>query len=372
MRANRIISRLLIVLAILSSLFIGYAAYKYITVKPPIAEIDKARESIARAKSAHAGTYASTRLHEAENLFDAAMAEWTLQNVRFFAFRDFAHVKDLATASLNISIDAQTEAGTEKDKYARQLELKIQQTTSQINLFENHYKNLPLGRANFDRYNKGKILYLEALHEYNNKNHQKALKLIDQAAAKLDQAEKATQSKLNSFYEDYPDWEKNIEQAFLLSKKQTIVLVNKMEATLAVLKGGKVSKVFDAEFGPNWMGDKIMKGDRATPQGIYKVTKKKKDSATKYHKALLLNYPNNEDIDRFDRLKKAGSISKSAHIGSLIEIHGHGGKGVHWTEGCVALTDKEMDMVYDMCPVGTLVFIVGSDKTLDEYLNAIK
>ena len=372
MRVKRIISYFLVVLALLSCLFIGYTVFKYLTIKPPIAEVDKARESIAKAKSAHASKYASKRLHEAEELFNAAMSEWTIQNTKFFAFRDFSHVKDLATASLNISINAHNEADSQKDKYTRELELKLQQTTSQINIFENHYKNLPLGRVNFDRYNKGKILYLEALHEHNNKNYQKALKLIDQAAAKLDQAEKATQSKLNNFFEDYPDWEKNINQAFLLSKKQTVILVNKMEATCAVLKGGKVSQSFDAEFGPNWMGDKIMKDDRATPQGIYKITKKKKDSATKYYKALLLNYPNDKDSDRFDRLKKAGSISKSAHIGGLIEIHGHGGKGVHWTEGCVALTDKEMDVIYDMCAVGTPVFIVGSDQTLDEYLNAIK
>ncbi len=372
MSVKRIISYLLVVLAITSCLFIGYAVFKYYTTKPPVAEIDKARESIAKAKSAHASKYASERLHEAEKLFNTAMSEWTVQNTRFIAFRDFTHVKDLAKASLNISINAHSEADSQKNKYTKELELKLQQTTSQINLFENHYKNLPLGRENFDRYNKGKILYLEALHEYSNQNYQKALKLIDQAGSKLELAEKATQSKLNNFYEDYPDWEKNINQAFNLSKKQTIVLVNKIEATCAVLKGGKVIKTFDAEFGPNWMGDKIMKGDRATPQGIYKITKKKKDSSTKYYKALLLNYPNDEDVARFDRMKKNGSVSKGAQIGGLIEIHGHGGKGLHWTEGCVALRDKEMDIIYDMCPVGTLVFIVGSDKSLDEYLNAIK
>lgn len=372
MRLKRNIAQLLILLAILSCLFIAYAVFKHLTIKTPIAEVDKAREAIAKAKNAHASKYASERLNEAEKLYNSAMAEWTLQNTRFFAFRNFSYVKDLAKASYTISINAHSEAYSQKNKYTKELELKLQQTTSQINLFENHYKSLPLGRENFDRYNKGKILYLEALHEYNNQNYQKALKLIDQAGSKLELAEKATRSKLNTFYKDYPDWEKNIDQALFLSKKQTVVLINKIEATCTILKGGKSLKEFDAEFGPNWMGDKIMKGDRATPQGIYKITKKKKDSSTKYHKALLLNYPNDEDVARFNRMKKDGSISKGTHIGGLIEIHGHGGKGVHWTEGCVALRDKEMDIVYDMCPVGTLVFIVGSDKSLDEYLNAIK
>jgi hypothetical protein len=45
---------------------------------------------------------------------------------------------------------------------------------------------------------------------------------------------------------------------------------------------------------------------------------------------------------------KSGEISKKTGIGNLIEIHGDGGKGVHWTDGCVALENKEMDLVYSL------------------------
>ncbi len=330
-------SRLFVALLVLVLLFGSFATFKYFTVKPPVIEINAARESIAKAKNAHAGKYASDRLREAEKLYQEALAEWALQNTKFFAFRDFIRVKDLATASLNISVNAHSEAGFAKDKYTRQLDIELQKTEAQINRFESCYKNLPVGRVNFDRYNKGKIQYLEAQHEYSNKNYQKAMELIAQAGEKLGKAEKASRAKLNSFYEDFPEWERNIQQAFQLSKRQTVILVNKLEATCTVLKGGKVVKVFEAEFGPNWLGDKIMKGDRATPQGIYKVIEKKKGGRTIYYKALLLNYPNSEDLVRFDQLKKAGSVSKSAHIGGLIEIHGDGGKGVHWTDGCAGV-----------------------------------
>jgi L,D-peptidoglycan transpeptidase YkuD (ErfK/YbiS/YcfS/YnhG family) len=56
-------------------------------------------------------------------------------------------------------------------------------------------------------------------------------------------------------------------------------------------------------------------------------------------------------------------------IGGLIEIHGNGGKGIDWTEGCIALTDSEMDSVFKIVKVGTPVTIVGSMHDLQHVLN---
>ena len=53
----------------------------------------------------------------------------------------------------------------------------------------------------------------------------------------------------------------------------------------------------------------------------------------------------------------------------MIEIHGNGGKGIDWTEGCVALTDKEMDVVFKIAKVGTPVTIVGSMVELENIVN---
>ena len=53
----------------------------------------------------------------------------------------------------------------------------------------------------------------------------------------------------------------------------------------------------------------------------------------------------------------------------MIEIHGNGGKGIDWTEGCIALTDKEMDVVYKFARVGTPVTIVGSSVALDNIIS---
>jgi hypothetical protein len=43
----------------------------------------------------------------------------------------------------------------------------------------------------------------------------------------------------------------------------------------------------------------------------------------------------------------------------LIEIHGHGGRGTDWTQGCVALSNSDMDDLVRYVGVGTPVTIVG-------------
>jgi len=108
------------------------------------------------------------------------------------------------------------------------------------------------------------------------------------------------------------------------------------------------------------MGRKRLKGDKATPEGVYLVKTKIPANKTKYFRALLLNYPNSEDIENFNKEKAAGRIPKHAQIGGLIEIHGDGGKGTDWTDGCIALDNNDMLQVYRIVEIGTPVVIVGS------------
>ena len=117
------------------------------------------------------------------------------------------------------------------------------------------------------------------------------------------------------------------------------------------------------------MGDKRYMGDHATPEGIYKVVKMKTGSKTRYYKSLTINYPNEDDEASFNAMKKSGSISKRSKIGGLIQIHGFGGKGVHWTQGCIALENKDMDKIYNLARINTPVIIIGSEKPLNEYLK---
>ncbi|MCB8964755.1 MAG: L,D-transpeptidase [Bacteroidales bacterium] len=142
--------------------------------------------------------------------------------------------------------------------------------------------------------------------------------------------------------------------------RSTAIIVDKFARKLYIYQSGIKKHEFDTEFGKNWMGRKRLKGDKATPEGIYLVKSKIPARKTKYFRALLLNYPNHEDVERFNRDKSAGILPMNAHIGNLIEIHGNGGKGTDWTDGCVALHDSDMAKVYNLIAVGTPVVIVGS------------
>jgi murein L,D-transpeptidase YafK len=147
------------------------------------------------------------------------------------------------------------------------------------------------------------------------------------------------------------------------------IIIDKFSRKCLIYLNGAKKYEFEAELGKNWVGDKRLRGDMATPEGMYKITKKFKDSKTKYYKALLLDYPNDEDKEKFKSEIGNGSLPASARIGDLIEIHGNGGKGIDWTEGCIALTDKEMDIVFKIAKVGTPVTIIGSMVDLKDVMD---
>jgi lipoprotein-anchoring transpeptidase ErfK/SrfK len=139
-----------------------------------------------------------------------------------------------------------------------------------------------------------------------------------------------------------------------------VLVVDKLRRRLVVYQGGDRIVSFSAELGANGLQRKQHSGDRATPEGSYRVVERKQGRSTNFYKALLINYPNDEDRARYADGKRIGTIPRRAGIGGLIEIHGEGGEGRDWTDGCVALANQDMDWLFDRTPVGTLVVIVGT------------
>lgn len=137
------------------------------------------------------------------------------------------------------------------------------------------------------------------------------------------------------------------------------IIVDKMRRTLTWVASGQRVKSYRAELGLNGIQSKTVSGDRATPEGRYRITEKRGPRQTRWYKALLINYPNADDLERFHRMRRRGQISGRARPGSLIEIHGEGGRGGDWTEGCVALVNRDIDDLFDRVSVGTPVTIVG-------------
>lgn len=147
-----------------------------------------------------------------------------------------------------------------------------------------------------------------------------------------------------------------------MNRDSVMVVVNKSKYNLEVYYRRKLIRSYKAVFGPKPMENKKMAGDRCTPEGWFTIQSKNPQS--KYHKFMLINYPNDSSIARFNRLKAKGEIPPGAQLGGDVGIHGiwKGGDdmielGVCWTDGCIAIKNADIDDLYTLIAPGTRVYI---------------
>ncbi|MGC8722983.1 MAG: L,D-transpeptidase family protein [Acidobacteriota bacterium] len=190
---------------------------------------------------------------------------------------------------------------------------------------------------------------------------------LSAASSSLENSSRAL-SRSREYLERFDDphhlrlWELWIREAVASSRSTGIAfVVIKEKHRLDVYKNGRLAQSFPVDLGANSVSQKERAGDRATPEGLYRIIRKKGRGATKYGLALLLNYPNEEDRRRFAEMKARGQLTRRTGIGGLIEIHGTGGRGYDWTDGCIAPNDENMERLYHEAVIGTVVAIVGSD-----------
>lgn len=147
-----------------------------------------------------------------------------------------------------------------------------------------------------------------------------------------------------------------------INKDSVLITVDKSDYCVQVFYRKRMIRSYKAVFGPRPLDNKCMEGDRCTPEGWFRITNKNPNS--KYNKFMGLSYPNDSAVARFNKMKAAGQLPASAKIGSSIGIHGiwQGGDdmielGVGWTDGCVALKNKDIEELFSFVGVGTRVFI---------------
>lgn len=131
----------------------------------------------------------------------------------------------------------------------------------------------------------------------------------------------------------------------------TQVQVHKTERKMYLFHHDRVLKSYDIALGFAPQGHKQFEGDGKTPEGTYYISHKNPNS--NYHLSLGISYPNPNDI--------AFAEAQGKSPGGEIFIHG-GPRGRinqrDWTFGCVALTDKQMEVVYSMVRPGTPIVIL--------------
>ncbi|OGP51103.1 MAG: hypothetical protein A2Y79_03155 [Deltaproteobacteria bacterium RBG_13_43_22] len=142
----------------------------------------------------------------------------------------------------------------------------------------------------------------------------------------------------------------------LLPPESWKIVIKKNQRKLLLFQQGELMKIYPVDLGEKPIGPKLHHGDMKTPEGEYRVIAKKEQEQTKYYLAFLLDYPNESDRIRYELALKNNRLPKDIGIGGLIEIHG-GGKGVDWTQGCIALLNPHMVELFNQIPVGTTVWI---------------
>ena len=131
----------------------------------------------------------------------------------------------------------------------------------------------------------------------------------------------------------------------------TSVYVKKQDRKLYLMNGNEIIRSYNMGLGFAPTGHKQFENDGKTPEGTYFIDRKNPNS--KFHLSLGISYPNAQDIARARAAGKAP--------GGDIFIHGQENKkrpkSQDWTAGCIAVTDREIEEIYDLVPVGTPIFI---------------
>ena len=130
---------------------------------------------------------------------------------------------------------------------------------------------------------------------------------------------------------------------------------------------GSTCKTWEVALGVE-EGAKTREGDYRTPEGFYFIAAKRSDGVYRYF--LTISYPNARDRAAFEEAKRTGVLPKDARIGGQVGIHGTGWKRtelrgilegrpilLHWTSGCLAVSDEVIAELYAEAPIGTSVLI---------------
>lgn len=140
------------------------------------------------------------------------------------------------------------------------------------------------------------------------------------------------------------------------------VVIDKSSYELKVYDDEGWLYTYPVVFGTSDLTDKMMEGDRRTPEGHFRITGKKIHPEWGYF--LLLDYPTKESIDKFNDRRKSGLIPYAAKPGGGIGIHATRKNEdrfvdyyYNWTLGCISTKREYARELYSLLPIGTEVTI---------------
>ena len=146
-------------------------------------------------------------------------------------------------------------------------------------------------------------------------------------------------------------------------RDKVTILIEKADHRLTVFYDQQPIKSYPVVFGKNPVGDKRNEGDRKTPEGIFHIRDLYPHAA--WSKFLWLDYPTPQAWREHFHAKMTGDLSWLLPIGGQVGIHGVPNDDdtlidsqTNWTWGCPSMKNKDVDELYSVVQVGTMVEIV--------------
>ncbi len=134
-------------------------------------------------------------------------------------------------------------------------------------------------------------------------------------------------------------------------------VVRKAERTLELYLGEDLVKTYTVSLGRSPVGPKQQQGDARTPEGDYVLDWR--NARSQFHRSLHISYPNATDRARAKKLGVApgGDIMLHGSPNALAESE-EILAGIDWTDGCIAVTNREIQEIWRAVPDGTPITIL--------------
>ena len=167
---------------------------------------------------------------------------------------------------------------------------------------------------------------------------------------------KVKENEITALQRKIQSLEEKVSALALQNASVDKVLIEKERRRLMLISKGEVLKTYKIALGGNPNGPKERQGDNKTPEGTYVIDSRNKDS--RYHLALRISYPNERDKNRAKDLGVSPGGNIMIHgIKNGFSWVGDLHTGIDWTQGCIAVTDEEIEQISKLVPNGTTVEI---------------
>lgn len=152
--------------------------------------------------------------------------------------------------------------------------------------------------------------------------------------------------RMSSQAQEAPRWPPPLLPA---AQQADAIHVYKAQRRMELLREGRVIATYRIVLGGAPVGHKRQQGDQRTPEGDYRITYR--NGRSRFHLSLRVSYPNEAD--------RKQAAARGVDPGGDIMIHGATPEGsqTDWTEGCIAVTNTDMEAIWQRVPIGTPIRI---------------